>query len=55
LLSPLQTRVPLRRWGETEEVAGVVLFLASNAASYVTGCTIPIDGGAANVIALDAE
>jgi NAD(P)-dependent dehydrogenase (short-subunit alcohol dehydrogenase family) len=51
----VMTRVPLRRWGETKEVAGVVLFLCSDAASYVTGCTIPIDGGAANVIALDAE
>jgi gluconate 5-dehydrogenase len=51
----VMSRVPLRRWGETQEVAGVVLFLASDAASYVTGCTIPIDGGAANVIALDAE
>ncbi len=48
-------RVPLRRWGESEDVAGVVVFLASDAAAYVTGCTIPIDGGAANVIALSME
>ncbi|MBI3864732.1 MAG: glucose 1-dehydrogenase [Planctomycetia bacterium] len=48
-------RVPLRRWGEPADVAGVVAFLASDAAAYVTGCTIPIDGGAANVIALAME
>lgn len=48
-------RVPLRRWGEAEDVAGVVVFLASDAAAYVTGCTIPIDGGAANVIAINPE
>ena len=48
-------RVPLRRWGDADEVAGVVVFLASDAAAYVTGCTIPIDGGAANVIALSQE
>ena len=48
-------RVPLRRWGEPDDVAGVVVFLASDAAAYVTGCTIPIDGGAANVIALSGE
>lgn len=37
--------VPMRRWGEPEEVAEVVLFLASVRAPYVTGQSIAIDGG----------
>jgi len=32
-------------WGELHEIAGVAVFLASNAASYVTGTTIAVDGG----------
>ncbi len=44
-------RVPAQRWGEPEDVAGSVCFLASDAASYINGHTIPVDGGAANVIA----
>jgi NAD(P)-dependent dehydrogenase (short-subunit alcohol dehydrogenase family) len=44
-------RVPAQRWGEPEDVARVVLFLASDGSSYISGHTIPIDGGAANVIA----
>lgn len=48
-------RVPLRRWGEPADVAGVVAFLASEAAAYVSGVTIPIDGGAANTIMLMME
>ncbi len=37
--------IPLGRVGEAEEVANVIAFLASDAASYVTGCCISVDGG----------
>ncbi len=38
-------RTPLGRWGTPEDVAGPVLFLASDDAQYVTGSVIPVDGG----------
>tara|TARA_B110000196_G_C20978328_1_gene582097 strand:+ start:63 stop:419 length:357 start_codon:yes stop_codon:yes gene_type:complete len=37
--------IALKRFGETEDVAHLVTFLASNKASYITGQTINIDGG----------
>jgi NAD(P)-dependent dehydrogenase (short-subunit alcohol dehydrogenase family) len=37
--------VPMRRVGTVEEMVGPVLFLASDDASYVTGVTLPVDGG----------
>jgi NAD(P)-dependent dehydrogenase (short-subunit alcohol dehydrogenase family) len=43
----VQERVPLGRHGKAEETAYTVLFLASPEASYITGQTIPIDGGLA--------
>lgn len=42
-------RIPIGRMAEPDEVARVALFLASDAASYVTGAIIPMDGGAAGV------
>ena len=39
------SRTPLGRWGEPEDVAGPVLFLASDAACFVTGVVLPVDGG----------
>ncbi|QSZ53925.1 SDR family oxidoreductase [Paenarthrobacter sp. AT5] len=37
--------VPLKRWGETVDVANLALFLASDASSYIHGALIPVDGG----------
>lgn len=42
----LASRIPLGRLGESHEVQGVALLLASDAGSYVTGSIFPVDGGA---------
>lgn len=38
-------RTPVGRWGKSEELAGVAIFLASPAADFVTGVALPVDGG----------
>jgi 3-oxoacyl-[acyl-carrier protein] reductase len=41
----MMNRIPLKRWAEPEEVAGAFVFFASDAASYITGQVLPVDGG----------
>lgn len=43
------SRVPLRRWGQAEDVANAILFLAGDESRHVSGANIPVDGGAAVV------
>jgi NAD(P)-dependent dehydrogenase (short-subunit alcohol dehydrogenase family) len=38
-------RVPIRRWGQPEDFAGIAVLLASGASGYQTGTTIVVDGG----------
>jgi 3-oxoacyl-[acyl-carrier protein] reductase len=40
-----EARIPLGRYGRTEEIGRVAAFLLSPAASYVTGAIVPVDGG----------
>ena len=44
-IARLNSRVPLRRWGRPRDLAGVAIFLSSDAASYITGQQIVVDGG----------
>lgn len=45
LVARIEAMTPLRRLAEPEEVAAAILFLASPAASMITGHTLPVDGG----------
>jgi NAD(P)-dependent dehydrogenase (short-subunit alcohol dehydrogenase family) len=47
-LKAMVDRIPLGRLGQPEEVAQGIVYLASDAASYVTGQTLLVDGGAAS-------
>ncbi|MBA4186100.1 MAG: SDR family oxidoreductase, partial [Acidobacteria bacterium] len=39
------TRTPMKRFGRAEELVGAAIFLASDAASFITGQSIAVDGG----------
>lgn len=43
--SAVMSKIGLRRFGEADDVAGVALFLATEASKYITGALIPVDGG----------
>ncbi|MEP5831861.1 MAG: SDR family oxidoreductase, partial [Maribacter dokdonensis] len=38
-------RVPMKRWGNGEDLKGLTVFLCSPASDYITGTVIPVDGG----------
>ena len=38
-------RIPLGRWADPDEIAATFVFFASDAASYITGQVLPVDGG----------
>lgn len=45
VIDGMTASIPMKRFGSADEVAAVAVFLASDAASYVTGVSIPVDGG----------
>ena len=54
LIEDLAQQVALKRWGDSDDIADVVLFFASDASRYVTGETLAVDGGMARVTASGA-
>jgi NAD(P)-dependent dehydrogenase (short-subunit alcohol dehydrogenase family) len=41
----IEDRTPMGRWGDPDDIVGIALFLASRDAGFITGATIPVDGG----------
>jgi NAD(P)-dependent dehydrogenase (short-subunit alcohol dehydrogenase family) len=52
VVEAIDALTPLRRWAQPEDVADVIVFLASDAARFVTGETISADGGMARTLDL---
>jgi 3-oxoacyl-[acyl-carrier protein] reductase len=45
IIKMMEAKVPLKRWGKSEDVADLYCFLASDEASYISGVILPVDGG----------
>lgn len=45
LYADILARIPMARWGESSEIVGICNFLLSESAGYISGTTIPVDGG----------
>lgn len=52
VIEAIEAQTPLRRWATPEDIADVIVFLASDAARFVTGETISVDGGMAQTVDL---
>jgi NAD(P)-dependent dehydrogenase (short-subunit alcohol dehydrogenase family) len=54
VVEEVEAQTPLRRWATPEDVADVILFLASDASRFVSGVTLAVDGGMAHTFDLYA-
>ena len=52
VVEAIDAQTPLRRWSQPDDIADVIVFLASDAARFVTGETISADGGMARTLDL---